>query len=195
MTISEQTRHEMYVRLEEVLGADAAATLMEHLPPVGWADVATKRDLDRLEAATHQDIERLELATHRDVDRLEAATRESIDRHEAATREDFQRLEVATHQHIERHEAAMREDFQRLEVATHEHIERHEAATRRQFEMVRADFDLLRAELGTTEHRLRADFRAELNGAITSQTRTLMFAIIGSNVTMAALAFAAAAHR
>jgi uncharacterized membrane protein (DUF2068 family) len=107
MTISEQTRHEMYQRLEEVLGAEAAATLMEHLPPVGWADVATKRDLD----------------------------------------------------------------------------------------VLRADFSLLRADLETTEHRLRADLRAELNAAITSQTRTLMFAIIGSNVTMAALAFAVAAHR
>ena len=48
MAISEETRHQLYVRLEEVLGPDQAATLMEHLPPVGWADVATKRDLDHL---------------------------------------------------------------------------------------------------------------------------------------------------
>jgi hypothetical protein len=38
----------MYRRLQEVLGESEAATLMEHLPPVGWADVATKRDLDHL---------------------------------------------------------------------------------------------------------------------------------------------------
>ncbi|MGH9223328.1 MAG: hypothetical protein ACRD2W_05990 [Acidimicrobiales bacterium] len=80
-----------------MLGADAAATLMEHLPPVGWADVATKRDLDGL------------------------------------------------------------------------------------------------------EQRLRSDFRAELHStigaAVTGQTRMLVFAVIGSNLTMAALAFAAATFR
>ena len=48
MTISEQTRHAMYVQLESALGQEAAPILMEHLPPVGWADVATKRDLDHL---------------------------------------------------------------------------------------------------------------------------------------------------
>ena len=42
-------RHELYTRLQETLGDEAATTLMEHLPPVGWADVATKRDLDQLE--------------------------------------------------------------------------------------------------------------------------------------------------
>jgi hypothetical protein len=48
MAISEASRHEMHRKLEEVLGAQVANTVMEHLPPVGWADVATKRDLDAL---------------------------------------------------------------------------------------------------------------------------------------------------
>src|SRR5437764_423737 len=48
MTISDQSRHRLHQRLDELLGADEAATLMEHLPPVGWADVATTRDLDHL---------------------------------------------------------------------------------------------------------------------------------------------------
>jgi len=48
MTITEGSRHELYKRLEQVLGREEATVLMEHLPPVGWADVATKRDLDAL---------------------------------------------------------------------------------------------------------------------------------------------------
>ena len=48
MGIDERSRHELHDRLVEVLGSDQAATLMEYLPPVGWADVATKRDLDQL---------------------------------------------------------------------------------------------------------------------------------------------------
>ncbi len=34
------------MKLGEVLGAPVARTMMEHLPPVGWAGVATKYDLD-----------------------------------------------------------------------------------------------------------------------------------------------------
>ncbi len=46
MAIDERSRHRLYLRLEEVLGTEEATVLMEHLPPVGWADVATKRDVD-----------------------------------------------------------------------------------------------------------------------------------------------------
>jgi len=59
MAIDERARHQLYLRLEEHLGAEAAETLMEHLPPTGWADVATKRDLDNLHALTTSDIERM----------------------------------------------------------------------------------------------------------------------------------------
>jgi len=61
MAIDERTRHQLFLRLEEVLGDEEANTLMEHLPPVGWADVATKHDLDlRLELSE----ERMMRAVH-----------------------------------------------------------------------------------------------------------------------------------
>jgi len=59
MAIDERKRYDLYQTLEGVLGADQASTLMEHLPPVGWADVATKRDIEQLAVATKRDIEQL----------------------------------------------------------------------------------------------------------------------------------------
>jgi hypothetical protein len=56
MAIDEQSRHQMYARLEEVLGPEEARTLMQHLPPVGWADVATKRDLEMLRLEFRADL-------------------------------------------------------------------------------------------------------------------------------------------
>ncbi|MGI8983498.1 MAG: hypothetical protein ACR2HM_03030 [Acidimicrobiales bacterium] len=63
MAVDERSRHALYSRLEDVLGPDAATTLIEHLPPVGWADVATKGDLATLE-------ERIELRFDRVDDRF-----------------------------------------------------------------------------------------------------------------------------
>ena len=48
--IDERARHELYRAVEELLGTRIADTLMALLPPVGWADVATKDDVLQLEA-------------------------------------------------------------------------------------------------------------------------------------------------
>ncbi|MDQ4068546.1 MAG: hypothetical protein M3203_03575 [Actinomycetota bacterium] len=43
--VSDHDRRELYQALEERLGHGPAGTLMELLPPVGWADVARQSDL------------------------------------------------------------------------------------------------------------------------------------------------------
>lgn len=50
MTVDEHSRHRLHTRLEDVLGAEDAATLMASLPAIAWADLATKDDLAGLEA-------------------------------------------------------------------------------------------------------------------------------------------------
>lgn len=57
MAITEETRHHLHQRLEAVLGPEEAASLMEHLPPRGWGDVATKVDLDHLQTVTKRDLD------------------------------------------------------------------------------------------------------------------------------------------
>lgn len=49
MAVTEESRYRLFKQLEETLDAEHSNTLMEHLPPVGWADVATKSDLEQLE--------------------------------------------------------------------------------------------------------------------------------------------------
>lgn len=72
MAIDEQSRHRMYLKLEEILGQQEARTLMEHLPPVGWADVATKRDLDALSDSNRREHERIETVLRQEMHTLEA---------------------------------------------------------------------------------------------------------------------------
>jgi hypothetical protein len=130
MVLDERSRHQLYLRLEEALGPDAATTLMEHLPPVGWADVATKRDLDALEQR---------------VDLRFAALDERLDH----------RFEAIDHR------------FETLE----ERID-------------------LRCE--ALENKLLAAFRGELQTALTTQSRHLTIALVGTAAAVSALAFTAA---
>jgi len=59
VTITDEARNHLYNSLREKLGAQDAATMMELLPPAGWADVATKRDLDHVSAHLANRIELL----------------------------------------------------------------------------------------------------------------------------------------
>ena len=49
MAISEEVRHRIYESFRASFGDEVANGMMEMLPPVGWADVATKHDLAALE--------------------------------------------------------------------------------------------------------------------------------------------------
>jgi hypothetical protein len=78
MSISEESRHRLYTRLEQVLGTADASTLMEHLPPVGWADVATKRDLDNAVALLRGEMAKLGSELLGEIARATTDTRASI---------------------------------------------------------------------------------------------------------------------
>ncbi|MGI8777608.1 MAG: hypothetical protein ACR2LJ_09550 [Acidimicrobiales bacterium] len=46
--VSDSNRHDLYVALEHQLGQGPTDTLMQLLPPVGWADVARASDVESL---------------------------------------------------------------------------------------------------------------------------------------------------
>jgi hypothetical protein len=56
MTVDDRTRLNLHRKLEAVLGPEEADTLMAHLPPVTWNDVATKHDLATLETSIRASI-------------------------------------------------------------------------------------------------------------------------------------------
>jgi hypothetical protein len=71
MSVDEASRRRLFDRLEEVLGVDDAATLMGHLPPGDWGEVATRRDVDQLGTELRTEM----AATRHDLDHLGAQLR------------------------------------------------------------------------------------------------------------------------
>lgn len=59
MSITEASRFQLRTAIGQILDEEAADTLMELLPLVGWADVATKTDLQHLRDEMQADIKNL----------------------------------------------------------------------------------------------------------------------------------------
>lgn len=89
MALTEESRHHLYQALERTIGPDEAATLMEHLPPVGWADVATKRDVDQVHTLMKRDLEQVQAQAKRDLDAAEERIVGRVDVHIANWRSEF----------------------------------------------------------------------------------------------------------
>ncbi len=92
MPITETSRFQMYTRLIDTLGQEEASTMMEHLPPVGWADVVTIEDLrrsDLLSTTEHQHAKDL-LYSH--MDHVAASLRNDMAQLEASIRNDMAQL-------------------------------------------------------------------------------------------------------
>jgi hypothetical protein len=58
MAVDERRRKALYDALEQRIGSAEADTMMELLPPVGWAGVATKQDLETLRHGLTAEMER-----------------------------------------------------------------------------------------------------------------------------------------
>jgi hypothetical protein len=57
MPVDDRTRLNLHRKLEAVLGPEEADSLMAHLPPVTWNEVATKDDLQGLQAALRSEMQ------------------------------------------------------------------------------------------------------------------------------------------
>jgi hypothetical protein len=131
--LDERARHELYRAFEELLGSERADSLMTLLPPVGWADVATKDDLRRLEA-------RLEL-------RMDAR----CDGHDARVA----RLEAGIDGRLTQLEAGIEARFAHAEARTDAGF----AIVDRHFEHVDARFALMDARFSQVERQLDRSLR------------------------------------
>ena len=67
MSITEASRFQLRTAVGRIMDEEAADTLMELLPSVGWADVATKHDLTHLRADMHREFEKVRLEFRADI--------------------------------------------------------------------------------------------------------------------------------
>ena len=125
MDSDEARRHRLFRKLEQVLGPEEAATVMEHLHPRRWDELATKADLEGLRKATKADIEGLRKATKADIEGLRdwSAERFAAERDWTAMRfaaerdwaaERFARLEAHVDRSTQEVLATVRGEMNRL---------------------------------------------------------------------------------
>jgi len=87
MSVTEFERHQLFSWFEEHMGPDRVTTIMNLLPPTGWGDVATRRDLQVLESR----VDALETKLSAKIDTLEARLDAKLESRLGELRSDMMR--------------------------------------------------------------------------------------------------------
>ena len=80
MSITEASRFQLRTAIGQILSEEAADTLMELLPPVGWADVATKTDLQHLRDELKADMLNLRNEFKADIQALQLSFETTLEK-------------------------------------------------------------------------------------------------------------------
>ena len=78
MSITEASRFQLRTAVGRIMDEEAADTLMELLPSVGWADVATKHDLTYMRTDMHREFEIMRAELAREIQNLRLEFRADI---------------------------------------------------------------------------------------------------------------------
>jgi archaellum component FlaC len=151
--ITEHDRHQLYRRLTDIIGPDEADTLMELLPPVGWAEVATKPDLTHQSALTDVRFDAIDRRFERVDQRFDEIDRhfDEVDRRFEQVDRRFEQVDRRFEQVNQRFDAIDRR-FERVDQRLG-HIEHRLVEHDARFDAVDARLDTVRASiehLGTT---------------------------------------------
>jgi exonuclease VII large subunit len=183
MPVTEESRHRLHQKLDQTIGPEEATTLMEHLPPTGWADIATKQDLDNLRTATKTDLDNLRTATKTDLDNLRTATKTDLDNLE-------ERLDVKIDRRYDLLDAKIDSRYNLLDAK----IDRRFETVDQRFETVDQRFEKVDLKIDGLKDLILAlgkkidtfDLRFEAQAA---RTDLLFWQFVGLIVTVCALVF------
>ena len=118
---------------------------------LGTLDIARDLEATGMERAQAEAIARAighsgeRLATKDDLQHLEAATKADFERFGAATKADFERFEGTTKADFDRFEGTMKADFEHFEATTKADIERIEATAATKADLANLRADMYRA--------------------------------------------------
>jgi hypothetical protein len=173
MAAEENELDELQSQMERVVGPGPAATLMRHLNPVPWPDVATKADLTAV--ATKADLE--SVATKADLESV--ATKADLE--SVATKADLE--SVATKADLE--SVATKADLE--SVATKTDLE----ATKTEVSAIRTDIGEIRTDVVRLDTAMQVGFatlESSLIQRMNTQTITMIFALVAVVASISSVA-------